>query len=200
MLRVTPGIDPHTYEAVSTGKVDSSSARRGDRSGHGTGEAGAGSAPPVSLGDCTANVGSQVFGEDVYQPDGGYHGAVSGGDSMRPASSTSELGAAATGAIRRTMMPSISRPGLAELGRILGSGGGKGRSADDSLSDGAGPQHCGGRRHDAGILVGSVKRIPGYKQYVAIDGMTDNPRYALYRPGIPCFTVPEPEMRNASTW
>ena len=30
--------------------------------------------------------------------------------------------------------------------------------------------------------VGSVKRIPGYKQYVAIDGgMTDNPRYALYQ-------------------
>ena len=37
---------------------------------------------------------------------------------------------------------------------------------------------------DAGMTlytVGSVKRIPGYKQYVAIDGgMTDNPRYALY--------------------
>ena len=38
---------------------------------------------------------------------------------------------------------------------------------------------------DAGMTlytVGSVKRIPGYKQYVAIDGgMTDNPRYALYQ-------------------
>ena len=30
--------------------------------------------------------------------------------------------------------------------------------------------------------VGSVKRIPGYKQYAAVDGgMTDNPRYALYQ-------------------
>ena len=29
--------------------------------------------------------------------------------------------------------------------------------------------------------VGSVKRIPGYKNYVSVDGgMTDNPRYALY--------------------
>lgn len=57
---------------------------------------------------------------------------------------------------------------------------------------------------DAGMTlytVGSVKRIPRYKQYVAIDGgMTDNPRYACISPGIPCFTVPEPEMRNASTW
>jgi diaminopimelate decarboxylase len=29
--------------------------------------------------------------------------------------------------------------------------------------------------------VGSVKQIPGYRSYVAVDGgMTDNPRYALY--------------------
>ena len=38
---------------------------------------------------------------------------------------------------------------------------------------------------DAGLTlyrVGSVKRIEGYKNYVAIDGgMTDNPRYALYK-------------------
>ena len=38
---------------------------------------------------------------------------------------------------------------------------------------------------DAGITlytVGSVKTIKGYKSYVAIDGgMTDNPRYALYK-------------------
>ena len=37
---------------------------------------------------------------------------------------------------------------------------------------------------DAGMTlytVSSVKRIPGYKSYVAVDGgMTDNPRYALY--------------------
>lgn len=38
---------------------------------------------------------------------------------------------------------------------------------------------------DAGMTVytvGSVKRIPGYKQYVAVQGgMADNPRYALYK-------------------
>lgn len=37
---------------------------------------------------------------------------------------------------------------------------------------------------DAGMTlytVGTVKRIPGYKNYVSVDGgMTDNPRYALY--------------------
>jgi diaminopimelate decarboxylase len=38
---------------------------------------------------------------------------------------------------------------------------------------------------DAGMTlytVGTVKRIPGYKNYVSVDGgMADNPRYALYR-------------------
>jgi diaminopimelate decarboxylase len=30
--------------------------------------------------------------------------------------------------------------------------------------------------------VGTVKQIPGYKNYVSVDGgMTDNPRFALYR-------------------
>ena len=37
---------------------------------------------------------------------------------------------------------------------------------------------------DAGMTlynVGTVKRIPGYKNYVSVDGgMTDNPRFALY--------------------
>jgi diaminopimelate decarboxylase len=52
---------------------------------------------------------------------------------------------------------------------------------------------------DAGLTlytVGTVKRIPGYKSYVSVDGgMTDNPRYALY--GSPytilpvCGEVPE---------
>jgi diaminopimelate decarboxylase len=38
---------------------------------------------------------------------------------------------------------------------------------------------------DAGLTLytaGTVKRIPGYKNYVSIDGgMPDNPRYALYK-------------------
>ena len=58
---------------------------------------------------------------------------------------------------------------------------------------------------DAGMTlytVGSVKRIPGYKQYVAIDGgMTDNPRYALYQSR---YTVlhgsRSRKWRSASTW
>ena len=45
---------------------------------------------------------------------------------------------------------------------------------------------------DAGLTlytVGTVKRIPGYKSYVSVDGgMADNPRYALY--GSPYTILP----------
>ena len=38
--------------------------------------------------------------------------------------------------------------------------------------------------------VGAVKHIPGYKTYVSIDGgMTDNPRYALYRSQYTCLAA-----------
>ena len=38
--------------------------------------------------------------------------------------------------------------------------------------------------------VGTVKRIPGYKNYVSIDGgMTDNPRYALYGSQYTCYNA-----------
>jgi diaminopimelate decarboxylase len=46
---------------------------------------------------------------------------------------------------------------------------------------------------DAGLTlytVGTVKRIPGYKAYVSVDGgMTDNPRYALYGSPYTLLTV-----------
>ena len=46
---------------------------------------------------------------------------------------------------------------------------------------------------DAGMTlytVGTIKKIPGYKNYVSIDGgMTDNPRYALYKANYTCYTA-----------
>ncbi len=46
---------------------------------------------------------------------------------------------------------------------------------------------------DAGLTlysVGSVKTIDGYRSYVSVDGgMTDNPRYALYRSAYTIYTA-----------
>ena len=49
---------------------------------------------------------------------------------------------------------------------------------------------------DSGLTlytVGTVKRIKGYKNYVSVDGgMTDNPRFALYKADytlVPCYDM-----------
>lgn len=67
LLRLTPGIDPHTYEEVSTGKVDSKFGSAIE-----TGQAEeitlrTLAQPHVELVGFHCHVGSQVFGEDVFE-------------------------------------------------------------------------------------------------------------------------------------
>ena len=67
LLRVTPGIDPHTYDAVSTGKVDSKFGVAIE-----TGQAKefvseALRQENLELCGLHCHVGSQVFDEDVYE-------------------------------------------------------------------------------------------------------------------------------------
>ena len=66
LLRLTPGIDPHTYAAVATGKVDSKFGSAIE-----TGQAEeitkyALSLKHVVLDGFHCHVGSQVFDSDVY--------------------------------------------------------------------------------------------------------------------------------------
>ena len=45
--------------------------------------------------------------------------------------------------------------------------------------------------------VGTIKKIPGYKNYVSVDGgMTDNPRYALYGAIHSCLTANKMNEEN----
>ena len=67
LLRLTPGIDPHTYEAISTGQVDSKFGSAIE-----TGQAeeitvAAINYPNVDLRGFHCHVGSQVFAEDVFE-------------------------------------------------------------------------------------------------------------------------------------
>ncbi|MBQ8529251.1 MAG: diaminopimelate decarboxylase, partial [Clostridia bacterium] len=66
LLRITPGIDPHTYAAVATGKVDSKFGSAIE-----TGQAQAMCAlalalPHLELCGFHCHVGSQIFDADVY--------------------------------------------------------------------------------------------------------------------------------------
>ena len=183
LLRLTPGIDPHTYEAVSTGKVDSKFGSAIE-----TGQADEITAYALSLAHVDlygfhCHVGSQVFDSDTY---------------LRAAAIMLDFVAA-------------MKAKYGFVTRELDLGGGYGvryLSTDPEIDIAANIRevgkavlaHCAalgidvpairmepGRSivADAGLTlytVGTVKRIPGYKNYVSVDGgMTDNPRFALYR-------------------
>ena len=182
LLRVTPGIDPHTFEAVNTGRVDSKFGAAVE-----TGQAyelaeAALARPGIGLIGFHCHIGSQIF---EAQP---FLDAV---DIM-------------------TQFLADVRDGLGYTASVLNLGGGLGvpyvegdpevdydgsiRAIAERLES-----RCAafglptptilmepGRSivADAGITlytVQNIKVIPGYKKYVAVDGgMTDNPRYALY--------------------
>lgn len=182
LLRVTPGIDPHTHKKISTGSVESKFGIAIE-----TGQAietvkKALSLQNVKLLGFHCHVGSQIFESE-------------------PFTTASEI-----------MLDFISevRDNLGFNAEMLNLGGGLGvrYTKDDPEIDygekikevaeilNAQCEKTGlevpkilmepGRSlvGDAGMTlytVGSVKEIKGYKNYVSIDGgMTDNPRYTLY--------------------
>ena len=190
MLRITPGIDPHTYAAVATGKVDSKFGSAIE-----TGQAKeitslALTFENIDLCGFHCHVGSQIFDADVYlatskvmlgfisdmERELGYVCRdldIGGGLGVRYVASQPVLNIRETIlCVAEEMKKEAVRLGIA-LPRI---------SREPGRSIVA----------DAGLTVytvGTVKRIPGYKSYVSVDGgMTDNPRFALY--GSPYTILP----------
>ena len=182
LLRITPGIDPHTYKALTTGIVDVKFGVPLE-----TGQAlafvhRALSYPSLSVLGLHCHIGSQVFDESVFEDsvdvmtgfmaklkeDFGYETKmlnVGGGYGVRYVDTDKQIDIPAR--IRRVagrLKARVEELGLAlpfflmEPGRSIVA--------------------------DAGMTVytvSSVKRIPGYKYYVVVDGsMADNPRYCLY--------------------
>ena len=183
LLRVTPGIGPHTYEAVSTGKVDSKFGAAVE-----TGQAMelvklALAQPHLKLLGLHCHVGSQVFGEDVYQRTIDIMAAFLAEIRDETGAVLEELNLGGGYGVRYTEedeaidIPARLREVALHLRRETEK---HGLPMPRFLME-------PGRSivADAGMTlytVGSIKRIPGYKQYAAVDGgMTDNPRYALYQ-------------------
>ena len=190
LLRITPGIDPHTYSAVATGKVDSKFGSAIE-----TGQAEkitrvALSLPHVSLKGFHCHVGSQVFDSDVYIRTASVMLSFikSIGDSLGFLAEELDIGGG-LGVRYTEEQPSIDiAENIKKVGAYM-----KMRAAElgirlPEISFEPGRSIVA----DAAITVytvGTVKRIPGYKTYVSVDGgMTDNPRYALY--GAPYTILP----------
>ena len=191
LLRLTPGIDPHTYEAIATGNVDSKFGTAIETGQAETIALETIKMPHIDLRGFHCHVGSQVFAEDVFE-----RAAV-------------------------VMLEFIAvmkeKHGFTALELDLGGGYGVRYTEDDPVMDvGAKVTQVAetikstcrrlnmeipeihmepGRSivADAGMnlyTVGTVKQIPGYKKYVSVDGgMADSPRYALYKAPYTCLTA-----------
>ena len=183
VLRITPGIDTHTYEAVNTGKVDSKFGCAIE-----TGQAEELLAASFALQNVRVegfhcHVGSQVFGEDVFERAARI--MLTFIADMRKkhnfATGLLDLGGG-YGVPYVESDPTLDIP--AKIASVAAAVKDICRELDIPV-----PFIClepgRGIAADAGMTLytaQSVKKIPGYKNYVAVDGgMTDNPRYALYK-------------------
>ena len=185
LLRLTPGIDPHTYEAVVTGKVDSKFGVAIE-----TGQAEefvrlALSLPNIRLMGYHCHVGSQVFDEDgsVYHDAAKIMLTFAADMKKRYGFEAPMLDLGGGYGVRYTEEdPAVDIPANIErLAKTI-----KTLCSELELSMPAVLLEPGRSIvADAGMTLytaGSTKTIPGYKSYVPVDGgMTDNPRYALYR-------------------
>ena len=182
LLRITPGIDPHTYKALTTGIVDVKFGVPLE-----TGQAltfvhRALSYPSLSVLGLHCHIGSQVFDESVFEDsvdvmtgfmaklkeDFGFETKmlnVGGGYGVRYVDTDKQIDIPAR--IRRVAARLKAR--AEELGLALPfflMEPGRSIVADAGMTV---------------YTVSSVKRIPGYKYYIVVDGsMADNPRYCLY--------------------
>ncbi len=191
LLRITPGIDPHTYEAVATGKVDSKFGLAIE-----TGQAEeffvlSQKQEHVQVCGFHCHVGSEVFAEDVFER---------------------------SSVVMLEFIADMKKKYDFVTG-ILDLGGGYGvryvhsdpyvdidekiMSVSEVIKNFCAREEIEeplimmepGRSivADAGMTlytVGMIKQIPGYKNYVSIDGgMTDNPRFALYGARYTCLNA-----------
>lgn len=183
LLRLTPGIDPHTYEAVSTGNVDS---KFGSAIETGQAEeitAYALTLPHLHLSGFHCHVGSQVFDADVFLRSAAIMLNFVAEMQKRYGYVTEELDLGGGFGVRY-----LAEDPVMEIEKnILAIGEAVSAQCAELGIDLPAMRMEPGRSivAEAGMTlytVGTVKRIPGYKNYVSVDGgMTDNPRFALYR-------------------
>jgi len=196
ILRLSPGIDPHTHEKINTGKVDCKFGVAIE-----TGQAEqlallALSLQNIELCGFHCHIGSQIFEPDPF----------------------------CDAAVIMLEFAAQMKHRHSYITRILNLGGGMAvpyTAQDSTISYTENIRNIGklifneckrleldppailmepGRSivADAGMTlytVQSIKRIPGFRNYVAIDGgMTDNPRYTLYQAS---YTVLPADNMNA---
>ena len=182
LLRITPGIDPHTHRKIITGNIDS---KFGSPIRTGRAEeivALAQSLDNVELCGLHCHIGSQIFDVDPFcdaaeimigfvaemKEKHGYSGSIlnlGGGFGVRYTENDPEISYTENIRLIAERMRKIASAAGVDFPTVMME---PGRSIVAA----------------AGVTLytaGSVKTIPGFRNYVSVDGgMTDNPRYTLY--------------------
>ena len=178
LLRVTPGVEAHTHEFVSTGQDDS---KFGFTASTGLAQAAierAVSSPSVELVGVHAHIGSQVF--EV----GSFARAVEVVAAFAAPLALPELSVG--GGLGVAYVEGETAPSITAWGEVV-------RAACDAAGVTARVSAEPGRSIAAAAAVtlyrvGTVKDLPGLRTYVAVDGgMSDNPRPVLYGSGYETF-------------
>ena len=191
LLRVTPGVEAHTHEYVSTGQNDSkfgfgidsgAAAEAGEQCVSNSG---------VDLVGIHQHIGSQVFRVDSFARARVVVVAFSVRRGLPELSVGGGLGVA--------YLESESAPSITEWGEML-------RQACDGLGVQARVSAEPGRSIAAQAAVtvysvGTIKELPGIRTYMAVDGgFGDNPRPMLYGSGYTAFAPNRvTEDRNSIT-
>lgn len=198
-LRLTPGIEPHTHQAIRTGGVDS-------KFGFGILDGAAYRAverarkmPGVHLRGLHAHIGSQVFDLEPFRQSAAalLDFAARIRDELDVAVEELNLGGGlAIRYLRTDEAPSI-RDYIAALTQTVNAKLAEHRLSPPTLFVEPGRSIVG----DAGVTlytVGAVKIIPGVRTYVSVDGgMFENPRPALYGARYEAAIATRPDAKPA---
>jgi diaminopimelate decarboxylase len=180
LLRITPGVHAHTHEYIATGQDDSKfgfnlangdAARAAERASR---------APSVNLLGLHCHIGSNVFAAESFGRAAEVMAAFAAPYDLPELVLGGGLGVAY---VEGEEAPTISEWAKVVLEACAAAGVSSAISVEPGRAIVAA----------AAITVyavGTIKRIPGVRTYVAVDGgMSDNPRPVLYGSGYESFLV-----------
>ncbi len=190
LLRVTPGVEAHTHEFISTGQDDSKFGFTVSTGVAAAAVARAMASDAVELVGIHAHIGSQVFRVDSFakalevlagfaEPYGLEHLVIGGG-----------LGV--------PYVEGEEAPSISQWGKILIQA-----AQDVGIKAKLGIEPGRSIAAAAAITVytvGTVKQLEGIRTYIAVDGgMSDNPRPVLYGSGYEGFLPADPLAERTIT-
>lgn len=186
LIRITPGVEAHTHEFVSTGQDDTKFGFTVSNGNADRAITRAGASPVLELLGLHAHIGSQVFRLASFEEAARVVARAAAPYGLPELSLGGGLGV--------PYVVGESAPSIAEWGRaIIAACRNEGVTGRVTAEP--------GRAIVAAAAVtlytaGTIKDIPGTRTYVAVDGgMSDNPRPVLYGSGYEAFL---PRAPNAS--